>query len=76
MDVQVGSVVTYVDSMRVPCHALVQRVWPREGGKPSLNVVFVSGDANRSDSYGRQVEHATSVPHKDDQAAPGGYWFE
>jgi hypothetical protein len=41
---------------------------------PSLNVVFVSMDEARHDSYGRQVERETSLAHVSAQPAPGMYW--
>jgi hypothetical protein len=40
----------------------------------SLNVVFASGDENKVDGYGRQLERATSIPHESSQAAPGNFW--
>lgn len=41
---------------------------------PSVNVVFVTDDGNRTDPYGRQIDRATSVPHHEDQTAHGYYW--
>ena len=57
--VNVGEAVTFVDPLRVERPALVTAVW----SPTCINVVFVSGDANRNDSYGRQTEHQTSVAH-------------
>lgn len=41
---------------------------------PSMNVVYVSSDESQTDSYGRQIARATSVPHRSAQAAHGNYW--
>lgn len=38
-----------------------------------VNVVFVSGDLSRTDSYGRQIERSSSVPHAR-EGAHGFYW--
>lgn len=44
--------------------------------QPSLNLVFVSEDKDRDDTYGRQIERQTSIPHRTNQAAHGNYWME
>jgi len=47
------------------------------GGKydtPCVNLVWVSIDRERQDSYGRQIERETSVVHASDQSAHGNYW--
>jgi hypothetical protein len=42
---------------------------------PSLNLVYVSDDPNKTDQYGRQIERgATSVVHQRNQAAHGRFW--
>lgn len=41
---------------------------------PSINVVFVVSDEAKTDSYGRQIDRATSVPHRQLQSAHGYYW--
>ena len=38
---------------------------------PSVNLVFVVGDESKTDSYGRQIERATSCPHESTQTAHG-----
>lgn len=38
---------------------------------PSVNVVFVVSDEAKTDSYGRQIDRATSVPHESLQSAHG-----
>lgn len=40
---------------------------------PLINLVIVSGDERRQDSYGRQTEHVTSLVHKSD-GVHGFYW--
>lgn len=72
---KVGDVVTFVDSLGRTIPALVTAWW----GSPSqtdasINVVFVEPDSEKTDSYGRQISRATSVPHESNQAAPGNYW--
>jgi len=54
---EVGDVVIFHDSYGKPHNALIQCVW----GPHMINVVVVSSDANKKDSYGRQIEHVTSV---------------
>lgn len=79
-DVKVGFPVTFVDPHGTEHDALVTAVWSpwgdsQHGGPmPSINLVFVSCDENRTDSCGRQIERATSVPHHVNQAANGNYW--
>jgi len=77
------SQIIYVDPKGVRHSALVTVWWNgnqtiesylSESGEPGCNLVFVSGDENRKDSCGRQIEHATSVVHKSKQAAHGNYW--
>ena len=41
---------------------------------PSVNVVLVSLDSDKTDSYGRQIERDSSVPHATAQPAMGNYW--
>lgn len=74
---EIGDEVRYVDPKGREIRALVTAWW----GDPSatdasINVVFVTPDSDKTDSYGRQTERATSVPHKSNQAAPGNYWFD
>jgi len=52
-----GDPVIYTDGYRRDYYALVTAVW----GPNCINVVFVSGDASKDDTYGRQIEHETSV---------------
>ena len=45
-----------------------------KAGEPGCNLIVVSDDKMKDDSYGRQTEHETSVVHKSNQGAPGNYW--
>lgn len=77
---KIGAHVIYVDARGVRRDALVTTWWGATEeqiklyGTPGTNLVFVSGDENRNDGYGRQTEHNTSVTHKSKQVAPGNYW--
>lgn len=75
-EVQVGDRVAYFDEKGRPRNALVTAVWPdmADDGPPGLNLVTVSMDEEREDSYGRQIERPTSVVHVQEQPAPGRYW--
>lgn len=42
--------------------------------EPGVNLVLVSQDESKTDSYGRQVERFTSVCHRGVQPAHGMYW--
>jgi hypothetical protein len=42
---------------------------------PSINLVYVVGEEDKTDSYGRQIDRATSVPHKSSQTAHGYYYL-
>lgn len=75
--VHVGSPVTFTDEHGKSRPALVTAVWGKEVydlDPPSINVVFISDDATREDSYGRQIERHTSVVHRQNQGAHGMYW--
>lgn len=75
----VEDAVVYVDAFSRRRNALVTFVpAPFEGQSetymPWVNVVIVSNDAARSDTYGQQIERFTSVAHKSAFACPGNYW--
>ena len=63
-----GAHVIFVDSCRQPHDALITNCWGAEGktldeykkaydakNSPCINLVYVEGDALRTDSYGRQI---------------------
>lgn len=75
---KVGGHVVYVDPKGVQRDALIQIVWSQDvypGDYPCINVVVISADSNRQDQYGRQIEHVTSLVHKDKQGAHGNYYM-
>ncbi len=80
---EVGERIIYVDKYSVPRDALItiwwgeQPAYKKDGdpdAEPGCNLAFISGDPNRDDSCGRQIERETSVVHKTAQPAHGLYW--
>lgn len=72
MSVQVGENVIFVDTHGVEHEALVTMVhgtaqrYTNDAGEeywwePCINCVIVSGDENKKDPYGRQLERSSSV---------------
>lgn len=58
-DLKVGDVVIYIDTLRKVHFGLVTAVW----NQAYINLVYLSDDEAKHDSYGRQIERdATSVP--------------
>lgn len=78
MTIKIGDAVIWVDALSHPHPALVTAVWgqynPDDPLSPGLNVVLVSTDESKDDSYGRQIERQTSQVHVSRQVAPGMYW--
>ena len=81
---EVGCHVIYVDEYGKKHDALVtnwfygqQTVeqYVSEKGEPGCNVLFLSSDEKKDDSYGRQSQHETSQVHKSFQPAHGSYWM-
>lgn len=79
----IGERVIYVDKWGIPRDALITIWWAggqevaeyrSANGEPGCNLAFISGDPNRDDSCGRQIERETSVVHKTHQPAHGFYW--
>ncbi len=64
---QIGDSVVFIDAERKEHQALVTAVW----SDTCINLVFVSGDENRTDQYGRQLERHTSVTHASLQTGEG-----
>lgn len=68
---RVSEPVVYVDPVAKAHAALVTAVW----GTKCVNLVFVSDDENKTDTYGRQIDRsATSCNHQSQHQAPGNYW--
>ena len=70
---EVGQSVRFVNSLGKEQGALVTAVWGDD--KPAVNLIIVSLDENKKDTFGRQTEHHGSVVHEDNQSAHGMYWF-
>lgn len=67
---KIGQDVVFVDPVGQACPAVVTASW----GWPSVNIVIVSRDENKTDTYGRQIERHTSIVHQSVQPAHGNYW--
>lgn len=74
MGVNIGDNVIYADEYGTTHEALVTQQWGKPDDKPSINLLWVVGDPEKMDSYGRQIERNTSVVHKDNQSAHGRWW--
>lgn len=82
-ELRVGGVVIYCDQVGNDHDAVLTAVWSHGtvdehikayGDYPLVNLVFVSGDESKQDSYGRQIERATSVQHVAPNLPHGFYW--
>jgi hypothetical protein len=69
-EAHVGGIVIWHDATGGAHKALVTAVWT----PTCINVVFVSDDENKQDTYGRQIERATSCPHASVMNVHGFYW--
>lgn len=82
--VEVGNHVIYIDNQRRKVNALVNclhgraepmeydgEVFPRDIS--CINIIHLSQDPNREDSYGRQSEHVTSLNHCGDSSICVGH---
>lgn len=67
---EIGKAVVFTDSLGQDHLALVTTTF----GEKGCNLVYVSEDATRTDTYGRQLERATSVLHQSIQPAAGMFW--
>lgn len=74
----VSDPVIFVDQVQVSHHALVTAVHGQTefeaGGEPSVNLLFVQSNVEKTDSHGQQIERESSVPYQRDQKAHGYYW--
>ena len=48
-----------------------ETVW---GGHPPINVLYVTKEEGKRDSWGAQIERSSSVVHREHQGASGLYW--
>lgn len=75
MEPKIGDAVVFVDDRRQERDALLTDVHGGPGDEtPSVNLVYVSSDADRKDAHGRQFERESSVVHEEHQSAGGMYW--
>lgn len=85
---ELGDHVIYVDEFGKSHNAIVNIWWDnyrnmRMGDPgnsvglniPGCNLVYVTSDEKKTDTYGSQLERATSVVHRSNQAAHGRYWI-
>lgn len=73
--VSIEDFVIYVDSKGREHNALVTSVNGPSDQTPSVNLVYISKDEERNDSWGRQIERDSSVVHESNQSAHGRYWY-
>ena len=79
---KIGGLVIFHDSTGRAHNALATAVFGETvvdasgySHEPCMNIVFVSSDTKREDSYGRQIEREpTSIVHASDNSAHGNYW--
>lgn len=69
--VEIGEMVIYVDEKKVTHYALVTAVHGDPEDKPSINLVYVSGNPAEIDPNGRQISRQSSVVHESNQPAEG-----
>lgn len=73
--VNVGDAVVYCDEKGSDHPALITAIHgPGDAGWVCVNLLWVSGDEDRIDSYGRQTERASSIQRASDTCAHGNYW--
>jgi len=70
----IGSHVLFTDEHFVEHDALVTAIWGDPEKKPTINLLYVSGDDSKTDQYGRQIERPTSIQHAKDNSAGGYCW--
>jgi len=69
-NLEIGSVVVYIDPTRGRHNALVTNVF----GPQCCNVLWVSGDDSKQDPYGRQIERQSSCCHTSMNQAKANCW--
>ena len=70
---QTGDVVVYRDEHGVDHNALVTIVHGNTA-QSCINVVYLTEDETKHDSWGRQIERASSVQRKSEFTAHGRYF--
>jgi hypothetical protein len=74
MRVSIGSHVIFTDENFWEHDALVTAIWGDPDKKPTINLLYVSGDESKTDQYGRQIERPTSIQHAEFNSAGGYCW--
>jgi hypothetical protein len=74
-ELYVGMPVIYADPVAGQHNALITAVWGDPKTRPCINVVLVSADESKTDSYGRQIERQTSLQYKDIVGVHGMYYM-
>jgi hypothetical protein len=66
----------FSDPYGVLHEALITQVWSvnQENEPMTVNLVHASKDEKKTDQYGQQIEHRTSVPRVNEHSAHG-MWF-
>lgn len=67
---KLGESIVFCDPKGMDHDALITAVW----SETCVNIVYVSSDENRKDSYGRQLERETSLVHVSQSEVHGFYW--
>jgi N-acetyl-anhydromuramyl-L-alanine amidase AmpD len=60
----------FIAMKKVLTMQLPTAVW----GPQCINIIFISSDETRTDSFGRQIERRSSCCHKTMVQAHGNYW--
>lgn len=71
---EIGQAIRFVDENHREHSALVQYVHGPGLEDPTINLVHLSHDPAKQDSYGRQIEKRTSVQHRNRTTATGFFW--
>jgi hypothetical protein len=72
---KVGEVVVYTDEVGVEHDALVTAYWAGDRPDGALNLLYVTKDNSKTDSYGNQIERASSVSRENpNTTAHGRFW--
>lgn len=75
-NLKVGAHVIWTDAVGKQHPAIVTAVWGDPANcVPCINLVVVSDDESKQDTYGRQIERQTSVVHRSTQPAHGWYYM-
>lgn len=79
--ISIGDHVKVVDEQGRTHDGLVTQQWGqpgrvvKAGEYPAINVLFCASDAEKMDSYGRQIERLSSCSHRSMTTAPGRFWY-